>query len=235
VNHRRDIDLPTPSSDSPVIFERLQTARGEIALRRVGEHFEMVSNGVFLVDTRDGRSERLLATAALSAHAEPARVLVGGLGVGFTLAAVLADTRVAEVTVVEIEPAVLEWQRSVLSHFSDHALDDPRVSIVVADLVGHLHSTDTGYDVICLDVDNGPDWTVTEANSRLYGADGTVLLRRRLRRGGVLAVWSARAVPEYEDLLRAQFGGVTVHVVSVDRRAADVVYVSCDKAPRSGE
>ena len=90
-----------------MILERVQTPRGELALRQVGEHFEIVSNGVFLMDSRDGRSERLLATAALAAHAAPRHVLIGGLGVGFTLATALADARISSVTVVEVEPTIV--------------------------------------------------------------------------------------------------------------------------------
>jgi spermidine synthase len=209
-----------------MIVERVPSPRGELTLRQVGGHFEIVSNGVFLMDTRDGRSERLLATAALGAHDAPARVLVGGLGVGFTLAAVLADDRVRSVTVVEIEPAIVAWQRGVLADCSGHGLDDPRVDVVVADLVEHLAATDTRYDVVCLDVDNGPDWTVSDGNARLYDTAGTSLLRARLHPRGVLAVWGAQAVPEYEQLLRARFGGVVVHEVPVARGAPDVVYVA---------
>jgi spermidine synthase len=215
-----------------VIVERRQTPRGELVLRQVGEHFELVSNGVFLMDTRDGRSERLLATAALAACPAPAHVLVGGLGVGFTLGAVLADPRVAAVTVVEVEPAIVEWHRSSLARFSARALDDPRVRVLVTDLLDHLMSADELYDVICLDIDNGPDWTVTDANARLYSAAGTALLRRRLASGGVLATWSARPVLGYEEMLREQFDAADVYEVPVERGAPDVVYVARSPAAR---
>ena len=209
-----------------MIVERAQTPRGELALRRVGEHFEIISNGVFLTDTRDGRSEQLLATAALAAHHAPQHVLVGGLGVGFTVAAALAEERVASVTVVEVEPAIVEWHRSLLAPFSAGALDDPRVVVQVTDLIDYLESIDEAYDVICLDVDNGPDWTVTERNTLLYSAAGTSLLRGRLRPGGVLATWSAHFVPAYVAVLRAQFDNVDIHEVPVERGAPDVVYVA---------
>jgi spermidine synthase len=209
-----------------VSTQRVRTSRGELALRQEGEHFEIVSNGVFLMDTRDGRSERLLATAALAAHHAPANVLIGGLGVGFTLRAALTDDRVAAVTVVEVEPAIVEWQRAQLAGFSGRALDDPRVNVVVADLRGHLASARECYDVICVDVDNGPDWTVADDNTRLYDAAGTALLRGCLRDDGVLAVWAARPAPRYEDVLRGQFADVTVHEVPVARGEPDVVYVA---------
>jgi spermidine synthase len=209
-----------------VIVERVRTPRGELVLRQVDEHFEVISNGVFLMDTRDGRSERLLATAALAAHDAPLSVLVGGLGVGFTLGAVCADQRVQHVDVVEIEPCIVEWQRSMLGRFSGHALDDLRVRVHVSDLVDYLESDGPAYDVICLDIDNGPDWTVTDDNSRLYGEAGVRLIVKRLAPGAGLSVWAARPVPAYEELLRRTFAHVAVEEVRVGRGEPDVVYLA---------
>ena len=138
-----------------MIVEQVETPRGELALRQVGEHFEIISNGVFLMDTRDGRSERLLASAALDSHPAPRSVLVGGLGVGFTLATVCADARVSRIDLVEVERAVIDWQKPYLGRFSANAVDDPRVSVHLVDIVEHLSAVPP-YDVICLDVDNGP-------------------------------------------------------------------------------
>ena len=207
------------------VLEQVVTPRGELVLRRAGADFEVISNGVFLMDTRDGRSERLLARAALDAHPGPARVLVGGLGVGFTLAELLLDDRIEAVTVVEIEPALLQWHRGHLAPFSAGGLDDPRVRVEVGDVLAFLRADDTTYDVICLDVDNGPDWTVTDANRALYDDNGTTLLTSRLRTPGVLTVWSARAVPAYEARLRRHRAAVDVLTVTVDRGDPDVVYV----------
>src|SRR4051794_8835433 len=101
----------------PVVIDRRDTARGDLVLRRAGPHFEVIANGTFLMDTRDGRSERALVTAAVAGMARP-RVLLGGLGVGFSLdQALLHDP--AEVVVVEIEPAVLEWAAGPLRHVVD--------------------------------------------------------------------------------------------------------------------
>lgn len=204
------------------------TARGELVLRRDGAQFEIISNGVFLMDTRDGRSERLLASAALAGRQAETRVLLGGLGVGFTLAEVLRHEHVTGVGVVEIEPAIVDWQRSHLGRFSGDGCDDPRVRLVCADLVGWLPSQEPrGYDVVCLDVDNGPQWTVMPANAVLYTDAGIAALRRVLRPGGVLAVWSAAADPEFEGRLRDAFdGGVQVRTVAVPRGEPDVVYLA---------
>jgi spermidine synthase len=213
-------------TDRPVILDRVTTPRGELVLRQAGDHLEVISNGVFLMDTRDGRSERLLVDAALRRHDDPAEVLIGGLGVGFSLVAALEDARVEHATVVEIEPTIVTWHTAgPLSAYSAHALDDPRTEVIVADLAEHLADAHGRYDIVCLDVDNGPDWTVTDANTALYGDAGTALVVESLRSGGVLAVWSARESPEYERRLRVHLDQVAVLMVPVDRGEPDVVYV----------
>jgi spermidine synthase len=190
----------------PETVERLQTPRGELVLRRDGPRYEIISNGTFLMDTSDGRSERLLVRAALSAVPSPRRLLLGGLGVGFSLAEAVADPHLTTITVIEREPAVIAWQRTHLGPFSGHALADPRVTAVEADLLTWLDSpTTTGYDAICLDVDNGPEWTVP---------------------AGVLAVWSAAAAPAFESHLRAAFPHVRVADVPVPRGEPDLVYLA---------
>lgn len=209
----------------PEVVERLSTPRGELVLRRDGEHFEVIANGVFLMDTRDGRSERLLVTAALERVAAPRpRVLVGGLGVGYSLGAALSDPRVAGVTVVEREPEVVTWNRH---HFGGGTrLDDPRTRLVVAELGGWLSDGAAQYDVVCLDVDNGPDWTVTAGNAELYGGAGLALLASRIAPDGVLAVWSAAQSRPFEVRLRERFDEVAVLTVEVDRGEPDAIYLA---------
>ncbi|MGZ4589672.1 MAG: spermine/spermidine synthase domain-containing protein [Actinomycetes bacterium] len=211
--------------DEPVIVERVETPRGELVLRRVGEHFEVISNGVFLMDSRNGRSERLLVTAALDGHPAPRSVLIGGLGVGYSVVAALADTRVERVTVVEIEQALVDWHDGPLASFSGGLLRDARVEVVVADLADHLAAAPDTYDVVCLDVDNGPDWTVTETNEALYGDAGTRLAIAALHDGGVLSVWSAHGSPAYEQRLRGELADVRVLEVPVARGEPDVIYL----------
>ncbi|MEV5569775.1 spermidine synthase [Spirillospora sp. NPDC052269] len=219
------------------VLERAAGVGGELVLRRAGGHHEIISNGVFLMDTRNGESERLLVSAAVDAVGEtagdggsgPVSVLVGGLGVGFSLAEAVRLPRVGAVAVVEREPAVVGWHSgrdAPLRPFSGGALDDPRVRIVTADLVDHLTGDASRYDVLCLDVDNGPDWTVTPGNARLYGPDGLDLLEARLTGRGVLAVWSAGAAPAFEELLRGRFARVEVLPVPVPRGEPDVVYLA---------
>ena len=206
-------------------------------LRRVGEHLEVVSNGVFLMDTRDGRSERLLVRAALDAHPDPGRLLVGGLGVGFSLVEAVADARLTAIDVVEIEPDLVGWHASHLRHVTGGALADPRVRVVVADLRDHLATVGTGdvarYDVVCLDVDNGPGWTVFEGNAVLYAPAGLERVLDAVEPGGVLAVWSAHASQPFKALLRDRLDDVRTETVDVhlDRGEPDVVYLG--RKPRS--
>jgi len=207
------------------IIARVDTPRGELVLRRTGDGVELISNGTFLMDTSDGRSERLLVEAALGRHDAPQDVLLGGLGVGFALLAALSDTRVRRVTVAEIEPALVEWHATHLRPFSRGAIDDPRTRILVGDLAVHLATAASSYDAVCLDVDNGPDWTVTDGNSALYDEAGTRLVVSALRPGGLLSVWSANASPEYEARLRHHLDEVTALEVPVSRGEPDVVYV----------
>ena len=214
---------PVHPQDETLVIDRAVTERGEIVLRRRGDDFEIISNGVFLMDTRNGESERLLVTAALDACRSPDHVLIGGLGVGFSLAEAVRSASPKIITVVEIEPTVIAWHRD---HLGAGGLADPRVRVVRADLMAHLADRVDEYDVICLDVDNGPEWTVTDDNRALYGDHGLSLLRSRLRPGGVLAVWSAAESAAFAARLVAVFGRVTTIRVPVPRGAPDVVWVA---------
>ncbi|MEV4558498.1 spermidine synthase [Kitasatospora sp. NPDC049285] len=211
------------------LIDRRDGPYGEVALRRRGAHFEIIANGCFLMDTADGRSERLLVQAALDELAvERPSVLIGGLGVGFSLAYAVAEPRWSRIAVVEREGAIIDWHRTgPLAAVSAGALADPRVEVLHADLLAHLAAPGARYDALCLDIDNGPDWTVTEDNSGLYGPAGLAAAAERLHAGGVLAVWSARPSAAFEQALRdAGFGGVRTEEVAVERGAPDVVHLA---------
>lgn len=210
--------------ESPTTVERVSSPRGEVALRRRGDRYEIVSNGTFLMDTSSGASERLLAQAAIAGGAR--RVLVGGLGVGFTVAEALRQPQVESVTVVEIEDAVVRWNRGPLAAVNARALDDARVRVAVADLSTWLVSCNETFDAICLDVDNGPDWPVLESNRPLYGLDMLRLLKSRLATGGRLAVWSAAGSPAFVERLRSVFDDVQTYESPAANGPPDVVWVA---------
>jgi spermidine synthase len=210
-----------------VVVERVVTPRGELVLRRAQGQYEIISNGVFLMDTDNGASEHLLVRAALDACGQPrVRMLIGGLGVGFSLDEALRHPAVTEVVVIEVEEAILRWHATHLGAHGSRALADPRTRLVNADLTAWLVDSADRFDVICLDVDNGPDWTVAAGNAVLYTEEGLSRLRRRLVPGGVLAVWSSMAAPAFEAALRRHFVSLQVHLVEVARADPDHVYVA---------
>ncbi|MER6911647.1 spermidine synthase [Streptomyces sp. NPDC000594] len=217
---------------APVTLDRRDGPYGEVVLRRRGEVHEIVANGCFLMDTSDGRSERLLIDAAYAeltgtGHGSAA-LLIGGLGVGFSLAHAVTLPGWRHIAVVEREPAIIDWHlRGPLGAVSAAALADPRSVILPTDLLTHLRDTDVRYDALCLDIDNGPDWTVTEDNDSLYTPAGLALCRARLTPGGVLAVWSAQPSPTFEATLRnAGFTGVRTEEIQVARGVPDVVHLA---------
>lgn len=229
-----------PAGDTaPVTLDRREGPYGEVVLRRRAgrdgqdDVLEIIANGTFLMDTSDGRSERLLIDAALAALPEERRamlpsVLIGGLGVGFSLAHAVADQRWGRIAVVEREQAVIDWHHEgPLARISGAALVDPRTVILHTDLLEYVDTTTDTYDALCLDIDNGPDWTVTESNESLYTQEGLAALRALLNPAGVLAVWSAQPSPTFADALRnAGFSGVTAEEIRVARGVPDVVHLA---------
>lgn len=193
-----------------------ETPRGSVALRRrslepagTGEVYELITNGTFVMDTLETTTERLLARAAL-AYAPPDAawsVVVGGLGLGFTVRELLADARVARVDVIELEPAVVGWVRDGLVPPTAGVLGDERVHAHVADVRRWLPTLPAGStDAILLDVDNGPDFLVHRANTEVYERPFLGVVRRALRPGGVVAVWSATRSSALRRRLEREFG-----------------------------
>jgi spermidine synthase len=198
-------DAPVPSGRE--IIERVRTATGEWQLQHREGHYEIIANGTFLMATYNRASDEALATLALTrVVGDRLRVLVGGLGVGYTVRATLDDRRVVACDVVEIEPLVVAWHRAHTSAYAGHPLDDPRVHLILADLrAAPLPSAP--YDAILLDTDNGPDWLALERNAGLYDAAGIERFLSLLRPGGILAYWSASAAPAFAERL-SRYAGV---------------------------
>jgi spermidine synthase len=200
--------------------------RGEVVLRRrEGDGaLELRVNGVFVMDDRETSSEALLASVALEAVPRPERVLVGGLGLGYTVRALLADQRVGEVLVAEIEPELVQWMRDGLL---PSVLDDPRVSVEVGDVRDVVMGQPAGsLDGILLDVDNGPDFLVYNENAAIYESSFLAVCKEKLRAAGVLTVWSSGSSEPLHDAMRQVFGRSEVKPVPVDLQGrAETYYV----------
>jgi len=165
-----------------------------------------ISGGGELMSTRKHGSEDALGSLPCKRLKRPetARVLIGGLGMGFTLAAVLAAVGPkAEVTVAELIPEVVEWNRGPLGEYSGRPLDDPRTRVHVGDVAKLLKQTKAGFDVIALDVDNGPEGLTKRTNDWLYSSAGIIAAQEALRSpAGILAYWSAGPDQAFHDRLR---------------------------------
>ncbi|HEY3005518.1 MAG TPA: hypothetical protein VGJ44_24440 [Kribbellaceae bacterium] len=214
---------------------RARSERGEVTLlRRDDGALELRVNGVFVMDDRETRSEELLAHAALDAVAgndpdgagRPARLLVGGLGLGFTVRALLADPRVRLVTVAEIEPALVGWMHDGVV---PSVLGDERVEVRTGDVRDIVRAcADASYDGILLDVDNGPDFLVYDRNAAIYRSGFLAECRRMLCPGGALTVWSSTSSPALASALEAVFGRCVERPVPVDLQGRDETYYVYD-------
>ena len=192
----------------------------ELRLYRHGRDFMIVLDRNELMSTRQRGSEEALATmtcARIAATPRP-HVLVGGYGMGFTLRAALAALPAdATVTVAEVLPDIIEWARGPMAEVAAGCLDDPRVHLVVGDVVKVIDTSPGTFDAILLDVDNGPDGLVRPDNNRLYSRRGLATVGEALRPGGVLAIWSAARDERF--VRRLHEAGFAVDEITVRARS----------------
>ncbi|MBS3745177.1 MAG: hypothetical protein KGY48_12560 [Wenzhouxiangellaceae bacterium] len=169
-----------------------------------------------LMNTRVHGSEIALArlTCRQIANRDAPRLLVGGLGMGFTLAAALAALGPgARVVVAELVPEVVEWNRGLVGEPSGHPLKDPRCEVFVGDVAQLMREAPESFDAIMMDVDNGPEALIRMQNDWLYSAAGLAATRRALKPNGVLAVWSA--APDRRFTARLEKSGFAVNLQTV--------------------
>lgn len=218
-----------------VEIARAESERGELVLReRRAENapavLELRANGVFVMDTLETSTERALAEAALAEVEDPRAVVVGGLGLGFTMHEVLRDSRVEKCAVVEIEQALVDWMRDGTVPHGPALLADERVTVVVADIaVALAEAKPASYDLVLLDVDNGPGYLVHDGNAALYLAPFLTIARNALRPGGVLVIWSAAEASELQQEMKQVFGqahGYGYDVLLQDREEQYWLYVA---------
>lgn len=188
---------------------------GELHLVRHGNHYEILFGDEQLMGSWAVRSEEALATLVSERMGTRARtVLIGGLGMGFTLAAARsAFPQKATFVVAELVPQVVAWAEGPLAPIIGGSLRDPRVSVEIRDVHDVIVESHAFFDAILLDVDNGPDGLISLANERLYSNWGLRAAHAALRPAGILAVWSAYPDPLFSDRLRDAGFEIEVHVV----------------------
>jgi spermidine synthase len=200
--------------------ETLDTAtipggREPLRLKRRGSEFSIMLGTNELMNTRLSGSEEALARLTIERLAAPApRLLIGGLGLGFTLRAALPLLApAASVTVAELVPAVVDWARGPLAAVHGDSLDDPRVTMMVADVGQAIRSAPRAWDAILLDVDNGPEGLSRAGNDALYSAAGLAAAHAALAPGGLLSVWSSG--PDKNFTRRLKNAGFAVEELAV--------------------
>ena len=198
-------EAPVPGTDKTLLLYR---GKDDFSIK--------ISGGYELMSTRKHASEDALGSLPCKRlqQTDAARVLIGGLGMGFTLAAVLKEVGPkAEVTVAELIPEVVEWNRGPLGDFSGKPLDDVRTRVHIGDVAKLLRVSRGCFDVIALDVDNGPEGLTKRSNDWLYTMPGIAAAQDALGPTGILAYWSANPDPAFHDRLRCC--GFVVDEVSV--------------------
>jgi len=200
---------------------KIDTARvpgtdGELRLMRRGAEFSIKLGTNELMNSRLSGSEAALATLAAKKIEKVAKphVLIGGLGMGFTLRAVLGVLgSKAQVVVAELVPAVVAWARGPMAEIFGDSLNDPRVRVLETDVTEVIRSRARTFDAILLDVDNGPEGLTRKANDALYDSAGLKAAHAALDPGGVLAVWSSGPNPPFTKRLRG--AGFDVNEVAI--------------------
>lgn len=219
---------------------KIDTARvpgsdGELRLMQRGTEFSIMLGGNELMNSRLSGSEAALATLAakrIEAVARP-KVLIGGLGMGFTLRAALAVLGPgAQIVVAELVPAVVAWARGPMARIFGDSLNDPRVEIREVDVAELIERHPLAFDAVLLDVDNGPEGLTRKANDALYDLSGLKRIHTALRRGGVLAVWSSGPNPKFSKRLgQAGFAVNEVAVRATGNRggARHVIWIAANE------
>jgi spermidine synthase len=205
--------------DTWMELARASTPDGdELILRRRDEEFEIRFNGWELMSNGSPLSEAALALLALAELCDkPGEILIGGLGMGFTLRATLdAASADARVIVWELVPAVVDWVRGPLAGLACRPLDDPRVALRIGSVIDQLAASRHGFVAILLDTDNGPQSVLHEPNRFLYSREGLALAKRAVRPEGIVGFWSADRSAVFEDNLDAV--GLRWRRVGVDAR-----------------
>jgi spermidine synthase len=211
--------------ERPEVIERCHSPRGELQLQRRGQEYEIIYNGVFLMATYNGVSEKAAVRECMQMvtvnNRGPFNVLLGGLGVGYSLREALACKDVAHVVVAEIEPSIIRWNRTLFAGLNGQALADQRVEIIEDDFRNLLEKEADAvmndqacpYHMVMVDTDNGSSWLSLPSNDFFYSDKGLRLISDILHPAGLASFWCSRREEVFEDKLAKYFSGIKFRCV----------------------
>jgi len=223
------------------IIERCQGRKGELQLQKRGEEYEIIYNGVFLMASYNGATERAAAREALrlvyNRDNGPLKVLMGGLGMGYSLQETLVWKQVERAVVVEIEPEIIRWNREILGSINSDVLGDSRTIIVNSDFrevlaneaEASLKDPSLCYQMVMVDTDNGSSWLSLSSNTFFYSTEGLQLIKACLSASGVASFWCSRREEAFEDRLKEVFTEV-IFRTEAEKTGLDGCYYLAGKA-----
>jgi spermidine synthase len=194
-----------------MLIEQINTENGEVILRHGSAGYEIIVDGQFLMSSASGNSSAALVELGLVEliGRNHLQVLIAGLGLGFSLKAALANSTVVEATVVELEAQIIDWHRRNMISGTGHLLTDPRTQVIRQNFLQFSNECKTKFDLIALDIDNGPDWLSHEMNLPLYSESYLQRLAKMLKMESVLTIWSAAVASQLKQNLAQFFRNVT--------------------------
>lgn len=197
-----------------------------MTLRRNGAAFEIRVGLYELMSSRNPVSERAMAELVVSRLGRPVQTaLIGGLGLGYTVRTLLDAAPNASITVAELVPEVVGWNRGPLADLAGRPLEDSRVSVFAGDVAEALRANPDGFDAILMDVDNGPEAVMFDGNRLLYAPDGLARTLAALAPGGIACFWAADPSPGFETLLAAALVASERHDIAVESRVGHTLYL----------
>jgi len=211
------------------IIETVFTPRGPFILKKSDGKYEVYASGTLLFGTVEKESCRQLARKVLNPHPLPENILIGGLGMGFTLQEILKNPSVKQVDVIEIEPQIKKWNKEIFSNQNGQVLNDPRTRVIIADIINYFkHPLQNDYDIIIIDIDNGPGNVIHPDNTYIYSTEMLRIMSNLLgtkKPKGILGIWSTTKEKWFSKRLNSIFKKTEIKLIYDHNKKSSPDYV----------